>query len=88
MIKKIFYISTFFIFIIFITNFYFSSYNVKKVNKSRYKTYSENKNSDIDIPLLKSDTNNIIEYKDEIEVYKKKKKNYKFWDLIKKKIDE
>ena len=88
MIKKIFYISTFFIFIIFITNFYFSSDNVKKVNKSRYKTYSENKNSDIDIPLLKSDTNNIIEYKDEIEVYKKKKKNYKFWDLIKKKIDE
>ena len=34
--------------------------------------------------LLKNNTNNIIEYRNDIEVYKKKRKNYKFWDLIRK----
>ena len=32
--------------------------------------------------LLKNDTNNIIEYINDIEIYKKKKKKYTFWDLI------
>ena len=30
----------------------------------------------------KNDTRNIIEYRNDIEVYRKNKKNYKFWDLI------
>ena len=35
-------------------------------------------------PILKNDTANIIEYSDDIELYKKRKKKYTFWDLIKK----
>ena len=36
------------------------------------------------LPLLKNDTGDIIEYRNDIEIYKKNKKNYKFWDLIRK----
>ena len=82
--KFIFYIVSFLFFIILITNFYFSDQNIVATNKSR-SFYSVQINSDtINIPLLKNDTNNIIEYRSEIEDYKKGKKKYKFWDLIKK----
>ena len=84
MLKKILYIIPFFIFIIFITNFYFSPENVKKVNKLRNIEQVEKKISSTDLPTLKNDTSNIIVYKNDIEIYKKKRKKYKFWDLIKK----
>ena len=83
MLKKLLYIIPFFVFIIFITNFYFSAENVKKVNKLRVLGQVEKKIFSTDLPILKSDTNNIIVYKDDIEIYKKKRKKYKFWDLIK-----
>jgi hypothetical protein len=41
----------------------------------------------LNIPLLKNDTNNAIEYKDDVENYIKSKKKYTFWELLKK-IDE
>ena len=64
--------------------FYTSEENIRKINKNR-AIYSSKPKVDLDIlPLLKSDTNDIIEYKDDINIYKKKKKRYKFWDLIKK----
>ena len=81
-IKLIFYILSFLLFITLITNFYFSDKNVKATNKFR-SLYSVEANNDItNIPLLKNDTKNIIEFRNDIEVYKKKKKKYKFMDLI------
>ena len=83
-IKNIFFLSFFFISIILTAFFYFSDQNVNKINKSR-SLYSDKHDKDLqNLPLLKNDTDNIIEYKDGIEIYKKKKKNYTFWDLIKK----
>jgi len=84
-IKKIFYLVSFPIFIILITKFYFSDKNIKQINKSR-SAYSVKVNNDNtqNLPLLKNDTNNIIEFIDDIDVYKKKKKKYIFWDLINK----
>ena len=83
-IKYIFYIVSFLIFIILITSFYFSDQNIRETNKSR-SFYSVKINKDTNkLPLLKNDTNDIIEYRNDIEVYKKKKKYYKFWDLIRK----
>ena len=65
-------------------NFYFSDQNVRDTNKSR-SFYAVKKNKSIEnIPLLKNDTKDIIEYRNDIEVYKKKKKNYEFWKLLKK----
>ena len=82
-IQNIFYLLLFFVFITLTISFYFSDQNIKETNKSRsiyavkLNYYTQN------LPLLKNDTNNIIEYKNDVEVYKKKKKKYKFWDLIK-----
>ena len=81
-LKNIFYLGSFFIFIVLITRFYFSDQNIRETNKSR-SFYSVELNSNTqNLPLLKNDTSNIIEYIDDIEVYKKKKKKYTFWDLI------
>ena len=83
-IKNIFYIASFFIFIILTTSFYFSDKNVRSTNKSRSIYATVQKNNIQSLPLLKNDTSDIIEYRNDIEMYKKKKKNYKFWDLIQK----
>ena len=81
-LKNIFYLGSFFIFIVLITRFYFSDQNIRETNKSRSFYSVELNSSTQNLPLLKNDTNNIIKYIDDIEVYKKKKKKYTFWDLI------
>ena len=81
-IKNIFYITSFFIFIILTTRFYFSDQNIKETNKSRSLYSVELNNNTQNLHLLKNDTNNIIVYIDDIEIYKKKKKKFTFWDLI------
>ena len=81
-IKYIFYLISPLIFIISITSFYFSDQNIRETNKSR-SFYSVKLNNDTqNLPLLKNDTRNIIEYRNDIEAYKKKKKNFTFWNLI------
>ena len=83
-IKSIFYLASFLILIILITRFYFSDQNIRETNKSR-SFYSVELNSNKqNLPLLKNDTNNIIKYLNDVEVYKKKKKKFSFFDLIKK----
>ena len=87
MLKKIiniFYLTSFLIFIILTVRFYFSDQNIRETNKSRafYSVKIDNKTQNL--PLLKNDTNNIIEYINDVEVYKKNKKKFTFWDLIEK----
>ena len=83
-IKNIFYLGSFFIFIILTTIFYFSDQNIRETNKSRSFYSVELNNNTQNLPLLKNDTNNIIKYLNDVEVYKKKKKKFSFFDLIKK----
>tara|TARA_B100001013_G_C24523338_1_gene407851 strand:- start:220 stop:483 length:264 start_codon:yes stop_codon:yes gene_type:complete len=81
-IKNILYLGSFFIFIILTAKFYFSDKNIRETNKSR-SFYSAELNNNIEnLPLLENNTNNIIEYLDDVEVYKRKKKKYSFFDLI------
>jgi len=76
-IVNLLYIILLSIFMILIIFFYFSEANIKKVNKSRY-IYSEKLKDYVnELPLLKNDTNNSIEY-----ISTKKKKYNLFWDLI------
>ena len=87
MLKKIrntFYLASFFIFIILTTRFYFSDQNIRETNKSRSFYSVKINNNTQNLPLLKNDTNNIIKYLNDVEVYKKKKKKFSFFDLIKK----
>ena len=83
-IRNIFYLLSFFIFIFLTTIFYFSDQNVNRTNKSRSIYSVKMKEKTSNLPLLKNDTSDIIEYRNDIEVYKKNKKTYIFWDLIKK----
>ncbi len=87
MLKKVvnlFFVLLFFIFTILTITFYFSDENIRKTNKFR-SLYSINLNKMINnLPLLKNDTSDIIQYKNDVEIYKKKRKNYIFWDLLEK----
>ena len=81
-IKYLFYLVVLSIFIFLVINYYFSDYYEKKSNR-KISNFLDNFNSkNIDLPIIKSDTKNIIEYKinsDQIINTKQRK----FWDLIK-----
>jgi len=82
-IKNILFLLSFLSFFIFTINIYFSDENIRQTNMKR-SFYSVKSNADFsNLPLLKNDTNDIIEYRNDIEVFKKKKKNYKFFELLK-----
>lgn len=83
-IKNIIYLFSFSIFIILIIAFYVSEENMTRTNKVRSFYSLKQINELKDLTLLKNDTNNIIEYRNDVEIYKKEKKKYKFWDLIRK----
>ena len=84
MIKKIkipFFLLFFLTFIFFTVKYYFSEKNILIVNKSR-STYALNLIKEQDnIPVLKNDTNNIIVYKNELEVFNKKRKK-RIWEKL------
>ena len=72
------------IFISLTTTHYFSSQNINKINKSRAFYSEQISQNNYSIPLLENDTKNIIEYKNDVNFYKDKKKYNLFWNLIKK----
>tara|TARA_B100000678_G_scaffold89577_1_gene74459 strand:- start:2594 stop:2851 length:258 start_codon:yes stop_codon:yes gene_type:complete len=81
-IKYLFYLVVLSIFIFLVINYYFSDYYEKKSNR-KISNFLDNFNSkNIDLPLIKSDTKNIIEYKINSDQIINEKQR-KFWDLIK-----
>jgi|TARA_B110000438_G_scaffold260235_1_gene270169 hypothetical protein len=79
---KILFVSMSFLILIFLViKFYFSENNIIKTNKFR-SIYALESTKDINyLPILENDTDNIITYKDDIEIYKKKRKKY-FWEKL------
>ena len=79
-IKYLIFIVIISLFIFFTGKYYFSNENIKNSYRSyknidqKIKDYSKN------LPLLKSDTENIIEYVKQTD--KKKKKKFNFWKLL------
>ena len=79
-IKNLIFIAIIALFIFFTGKYYFSNENIKNSYRSyknidqKIKDYSKN------LPLLKSDTKNIIEYVKQTD--KKKKKKFNFWKLL------
>ena len=73
-----------FIFLLSIYYYYSSNKNVDAKNYNRENIDQILKEKIIDLPVLKNDTNNVIEFnnslKDDIEENKKRS----FWDLLKK----
>ena len=81
-VKYLVYLLTIFFFIFFVIKFYLSENNIKWNNKVilQYQNILDKKF--INLPIIKDDTNDIIEYTREIEDFKNKKQR-KFWDLLK-----
>ena len=81
-VKYVVYLLTIFFFIFFVIKFYLSENNIKWSNKVilQYQNISDKKF--ISLPIIKDDTNDIIEYTNEIEEFRNKKQR-KFWDLLK-----
>lgn len=81
-IKYLFYLVVLSVFIFLVINYYFSDYYEKKSNR-KISNFLDNFNSkNIDLPLIKSDTKNIIEYKINSEQMINTKQR-KFRELIK-----
>jgi len=76
-IKKIFFLTFLVLFSFLTINYYFSEKNIIHINKSRSSNSVINYG---ELPLLKSDTSNIIIYKTELEEFKKKKK--RIWENL------
>ena len=81
-IKYVFYLLTIFFSIFFVVKFYLSENNIKLSNKVMLQYQNELDNKFINLPIIKDDTSDIIEYTNEIEEFKNKKQR-KFWDLLK-----
>jgi SMC interacting uncharacterized protein involved in chromosome segregation len=79
-IKYLIFIVIITLFLFFTGKYYFSNENIKNSYRSyknidqKIKDYSKN------LPLLKNDTENIIEYVKQTD--KKKKKKFNFWKLL------
>ena len=81
-VKYVVYLLTIFFFIFFVIKFYLSENNIKWSNKIILQYQNILNKKLINLPIIKDDTNDIIEYTSEIEDFKNKKQR-KFWDLLK-----
>jgi hypothetical protein len=72
-----------FLFMFFIFSTYVSDENQKKINLNRKNIYSKIEDSLETLPLLKNDTQDVIEFNSGYENDSKKIKR-NFWDLFKK----
>ncbi len=81
-LKYVVYLLTIFFFIFIVIKFYLSEDNIKWNNKViiQYQNILDKKFNSL--PIIKDDTNDIIEYTSEIENFKNEKQR-KFWDLLK-----
>ena len=68
-----------FIFCIFTLRYYFSDENKKKNYRSTLTIEKKIQNFSKDIPILKSNTKNILEY---IDIKEEKQKKFNFWSLL------
>ena len=80
-IKNISFLIIFFVFIFFVTKYYFSEPNIIFTNKSRSTYLIKLKNSENNLPVLKNDTYDVIVYMDDLEYFKKKRKK-RFWEKL------
>ena len=84
---KIFNIIMFLLIIIFILsiyNYYSSNKNVDAKNYNRKNIDRILKEKIYDLPVLKNDTNNVIEFNNSLKDETEENKKRSFWDLLKK----
>ena len=65
-----------------IYKYYSSNYNVKNINSNRSNIEKIIKTKISNIPILKNDTNNVIEFNDSFDEEIRNNKKRSFWDLL------
>ena len=80
---KITYTIILILFIFFVFKNYFSETNKKVINKNRSNLDNSLSRNLSDLPVLKNDTNNIIEYNSNFNPNNDIKKKRNFWQLLK-----
>ena len=80
---NIFMVFIIFVFILSISNYYFSKKNINSKNFNRSNIDQILKEKITDLPILFNDTNNIIEFNNSIEEGINQEKNRNFWNLLK-----
>tara|TARA_B100000401_G_C52663671_1_gene651352 strand:- start:489 stop:758 length:270 start_codon:yes stop_codon:yes gene_type:complete len=81
-IKSIIFFTILFIFLFFVTFYYFSENNRQQITKNRLGLSNNIEKKISELPLLENDTKNIIEYLS-FDVNEKKIKKRYFWELLK-----
>ena len=71
--KYVVYLLTIFFSIFFVIKFYLSENNIKRSNKVLLQYQNELDKKFDNLPIIKDDTNDIIEYTNEIEEFKNRK---------------
>ena len=79
-IKYLIFIVIITLFLFFTGKYYFSNENIKNSYRSHKNIDQKIKDYSKNLPLLKNDTENIIEYVKQTD--KKKKKKFNFWKLL------
>ena len=80
--KNVVYLLTIFFAIFFVTKFYLSENNIKRSNRIILQHQKELATKFSDLPIIKSDTNDIIAHTNEVEKFLSKKPRF-FMNLIK-----
>ena len=81
-IKNIFYLASLFVFIALTTSFYFSEQNIRATNKSRSFYAVKLLHDALKLPLLANDTDDIIEYRNDVQEFSDKRKKRIWEDLL------
>ena len=79
-IKYLIFIIVILLFLFLTGKYYFSDENIKKSYRSYNNIDERIKNYSKELPVLKNDTNNVIEYVSKTN--QKKKKKFNFWKLL------
>jgi len=81
-LKFLGYFLTIFLSLFFVVRFYLSDDNIKRSNEMMYQYQAQLEKKFENLPIIKNDTRNIIEYKNDVDEFINKEKK-EWWILIK-----
>tara|TARA_A100000164_G_C21565585_1_gene611553 strand:- start:185 stop:448 length:264 start_codon:yes stop_codon:yes gene_type:complete len=82
-IINLFFVVLIFLFFFNIYNYYSSNKNIKSINLKRLNIEEILKNKTLNLPVLKNDTNNVIEFNSSFSDEIKSDEQRNFWNLLK-----
>ena len=82
-IINLFFIILIFLFFVYVFNYYSSNKNIKNINLTRSNIEEILKNKTLNLPVLKNDTNNVIEFNSSFSDEIKSDEQRNFWNLLK-----